>query len=58
MATKTDKKNMIRTEYHRLRKQYIVKTWQERCYLYVYGNEFFEVSFPDRSFSAFDRSGD
>ncbi len=45
MATKTDKKNAIRLDIINSANVYSQKL-AGRTFLYVYGNEFFEVSFP------------
>lgn len=45
MATKTDKKNMIRQNIIDSAAIYS-QSLAGKVFLYVYGNEFFEVSFP------------
>ena len=57
MATKVDKKNAIRQGITEAEIVYF-QNLAGKTFLYVCGDEYFEASFPIRSLSTFNRSGD
>lgn len=57
MATKVDKKNAIRQGITEAEIVYF-QNLAGKTFLYVCGDEYFEVFFSNRSLSTFNRSGD